>query len=130
MQLQCDLLECLRTSFAGEHSGLGLTTMDGKPTTSEGAGDAAAAAPPTDAPEAPAAPLLLKERTVEELMRLHFSSPRTRLGAEGLRLTTMALQLYVREAALRASDQARLTGAPEVGLEHLEKVLPQWLMDI
>ena len=97
--------------------------MDHEPTTSEGAGDAAAAA-------APATSLLLKERTVEELMRLHFSSPRTRLGADGLRLATLALQLYVREAALRASDQARLTGAPEVGLDHLEKVLPQWLMDI
>ena len=102
--------------------------MASEPTTAAGAGDAAGAIPA--AADAPAAPLVLKERTVEELLQLHFSSPRTRLGADGLRLTTLALQLYVREAALRAADQARLTGAPEVGLEHLEKILPQWLMDI
>ena len=105
--------------------------MDGELFTSA-AGDAVAPAPPTDAAASAASTSTVgfKERTVEELMRLHFSSQRTRFGADGLRLTSLALRLYVREAALRASDQARLTGAPSVGLEHLEKVLPQWLMDI
>ena len=100
--------------------------MDGEPATSS----AAAALPAPDGAAAPASSVTFKERTVEELMRLHFSSPRTRFGADGLRLTTLALKLYVREAALRASDQAKLTGAPSVGLEQLEKVLPQWLMDV
>lgn len=71
-----------------------------------------------------------KERTVEELLRLHFSSPQTRLSADALRLAALVLRLYVREAALRAADQAQLTAAPSVGLEHLERVLPQWLMDL
>ena len=67
------------------------------------------------------------EKTVEQLAKME--CPGLRFSSEGLSLTTELLRIYVLEAAHRAAAQARAEGGQEVGVEHLEKVLPQFLLD-
>nr|XP_033777151.1 centromere protein X-like [Geotrypetes seraphini] len=42
---------------------------------------------------------------------------------------TEMLKVFVQEAAARAARQAQSEDVPTVDLEHLEKVLPQLLLD-
>ena len=39
------------------------------------------------------------------------------------------MRVFVLEALTRAAEQAKREDCPEVGLEHLEKILPQFLLD-
>ena len=48
---------------------------------------------------------------------------------EGLSLTTEMLRIYTLEAAHRAAAQAKAEGGSEVEVEHIQKILPQLLLD-
>lgn len=39
------------------------------------------------------------------------------------------MRVYVLEALTRAAEEAKRVDSPEVNLEHLEKILPQFLLD-
>jgi len=67
------------------------------------------------------------EKSVEQVMKM--AEPGLRFTSEGLTLTTELLRLYTLEAAHRAAAQARAEGGAKVEVEHLEKVLPQFLID-
>ena len=67
--------------------------------------------------------------TVEQMAKMEFADEKTKFNQDGLMMTTEMLRLYVVEAASRASSQAKCEGSTVVELEHLEKILPQFLMD-
>ena len=70
-----------------------------------------------------------KKETVRQISKMNFKSDKTKYSNESLLLTTEMLRIYVLEAADRAARQAKSEGSDTVQLEHLEKVLPQFLMD-
>nr|XP_033817439.1 centromere protein X [Geotrypetes seraphini] len=70
-----------------------------------------------------------KKDTVNKLLRLHFKDEKTKVSADALQLMTEMLKVFVQEAAARAARQAQSEDVPTVDLEHLEKVLPQLLLD-
>ncbi|XP_019412041.1 PREDICTED: centromere protein X [Crocodylus porosus] len=51
------------------------------------------------------------------------------VGGEALALLAEMLKVFVREAAVRAARQARAEDLARVDVEHVEKVLPQLLLD-
>jgi stress-induced morphogen len=67
--------------------------------------------------------------TVEQMAKMEFVDEKTNFNKDGLLMTSEMLRLYVVEAASRASSQAKCEGSTVVELEHLEKILPQFLMD-
>ena len=70
-----------------------------------------------------------KKETVRQISKLSFQSSKTKYNPDSLLATTEMLKVYVLEAAHRAAYQANSEGAKVVQLEHLEKILPQFLMD-
>ncbi|XP_025892665.1 centromere protein X [Nothoprocta perdicaria] len=70
-----------------------------------------------------------RKETVERLLRLHFRDGRTRVSGEALLLAAELLNVFVREAAARAARQAQGEELDTVDVEHVEKVLPQLLLD-
>lgn len=70
-----------------------------------------------------------RKETVERLLRLHFRDGRTRVNGDALLLMAELLKVFVREAAARAARQAQAEDLEKVDIEHVEKVLPQLLLD-
>ena len=70
-----------------------------------------------------------QKETVRQISKMTFQADKTKYNPDSLLLTTEMLRVYVLEAAHRAAHQAKSEGADTVQLEHLEKVLPQFLMD-
>lgn len=70
-----------------------------------------------------------RKDTVERLLRLHFRDGRTRVNSDALLLMAELLKVFVREAAARAVRQAQGEELEKVDIEHVEKVLPQLLLD-
>jgi len=69
------------------------------------------------------------KETVDQISKLEFTSEKTKYSNDALTMTTEMLRIYVLEAAHRAAAQAKAEGSEAVELEHLEKVLPQFLLD-
>jgi len=67
--------------------------------------------------------------TVDQISKMEFKSEKTKYSNDALSMTTEMLRIYVLEAANRAAAQAKSEGGEVVELEHLEKVLPQFLLD-
>ncbi|XP_039246200.1 centromere protein X isoform X1 [Pipra filicauda] len=72
---------------------------------------------------------LSAQDTVDRLLRLHFRDGRTRVNGDAQLLMAEMLNVFVREAAARAARQAQTEDLEKVDIEHLEKVLPQLLLD-
>ncbi|XP_071430107.1 centromere protein X [Pithys albifrons albifrons] len=70
-----------------------------------------------------------KKDTADRLLRMHFRDGRTRVNGDAQLLMAEMLSVFVREAAARAARQARAEDLEQVDIEHLEKVLPQLLLD-
>ncbi|XP_021389752.1 centromere protein X isoform X2 [Lonchura striata] len=69
-----------------------------------------------------------RKDTVDRLLRLHFRDARTRVNADAQLLVAELLKVFVRAAA-RAARQAQAEDLKKVDTEHLEKALPQLLLD-
>ncbi|XP_053816117.1 centromere protein X isoform X2 [Vidua chalybeata] len=69
-----------------------------------------------------------RKDTVDRLLRLHFRDGKTRVNADAQLLMAELLNVFVRAAA-RAARQAQAEDLKKVDTEHLEKVLPQLLLD-
>ena len=67
--------------------------------------------------------------TIDQISRLHFNNEKTKYTPDALTMTTEMMKIYVLEAAHRAAFQAKTEGKREVEVEHLEKILPQLLLD-
>ncbi|XP_065550156.1 centromere protein X isoform X2 [Lathamus discolor] len=70
-----------------------------------------------------------RKETVDRLLRLHFRDGRTRVNGDAQLLMVEMLNVFVREAAARAARQAQAEDLEKVDVEHVEKVLPQLLLD-
>ena len=72
----------------------------------------------------------VRERTIEEIAKLGFDREgKAKMGADSVKLVKEAISVFVAEGLTRAAEQAKLEGKSEVKEEHLEKVLPQFLLD-
>ncbi|XP_075436109.1 centromere protein X [Ascaphus truei] len=79
--------------------------------------------------EREAEPARFHREMVSKLLHLHLGEDRVRVSADALLLLAEMLKVFVREAAARASQQAQAEEMPSVDIEHVEKVLPQLLLD-
>ncbi|XP_025090641.1 centromere protein X-like isoform X1 [Pomacea canaliculata] len=71
-----------------------------------------------------------KARTVQSVLQLHFKDEKTKVNGDALVLTAELLRVFTSEAAERAAMQAKKEGSKLVTVEHVEKVLPQLLLDV
>lgn len=69
------------------------------------------------------------KETIDQISKLHFSNEKTKFTPDALIMTTEMTRIYVLEAATRAATQAKSEGNKTVELEHVEKILPQFLLD-
>lgn len=69
------------------------------------------------------------ERTIEGLIKRKFNNEKTKLSQDALKLMCEVVKIHALELMHRGAEQAVKEGAQEVSMEHLEKVLPQFLLD-
>ncbi|XP_071814791.1 centromere protein X-like isoform X1 [Apostichopus japonicus] len=70
-----------------------------------------------------------RPETVMKLLQRHFQDPKIKVTNEAVALTTELLRIFVQEAALRSAEQAKDESSVVVEQKHLEKILPQLLLD-
>lgn len=70
-----------------------------------------------------------KTKTLEDLLKASFNDQKTSLSAQATTLINEYLVHFVQELGKRAKEQAAVQGAMTVEIEHLEKILPQLLLD-
>ncbi|KAM5309113.1 centromere protein X isoform 2-T2 [Glossophaga mutica] len=69
-----------------------------------------------------------RKELVSKLLHLHFKDDKTRVSGGALLLTAELLKVFVM-AAVRSIRQAQAEDLACVGVDQLEKVLPQLLLD-
>ena len=72
---------------------------------------------------------MLKEEIVKLFLLKHFKEDKTRLSSDALLMIKLLIELFVEEALKRANRQAELESSGSVDIEHLEKNLPQLLLN-
>ncbi|CAL1273152.1 unnamed protein product [Larinioides sclopetarius] len=76
-----------------------------------------------------------KSKCVEKILKLKFKNANTKIQSDAVKLVTEVLKIFITEAAARAAIQAQSECIgendiiPEVNNQHLEKILPQLLLD-
>ena len=71
----------------------------------------------------------IKEETIKKLLQSHLKEEKTRLSPEALKVFTKFVELFIREGINRSIIQAQNEDLNTVEVEHLEKILPQLLLD-
>eukprot|EP00729_Bicosta_minor_P004159 gene4159-19166_t len=69
-----------------------------------------------------------KTETLAKIFAKEWSG-KTKANQDALKLSAELMRCFVLEAAHRAGVECKASGLPEVTPEHLEKVLPQLLLD-
>ncbi len=69
------------------------------------------------------------DKTVEEICKNSFRESKTKMSVDSVRLTAELLKVYCAEAFARSAAQAKRQGMDVVQMEHLEKIMPQFLLD-
>ncbi|SAM08177.1 hypothetical protein [Absidia glauca] len=69
--------------------------------------------------------------TVQAVMKTVWKDPRTKSNAQALQLSAEFFRLFTIEAIHRASEENARQAEPieEIQVEHLEKILPQLMLD-
>jgi hypothetical protein len=92
----------------------------------------ASAAPPVEEEDAPpevaARPLPIRDAVLRDILASGFSHG-TKMAPAALPLSSVLIRAFVSEAWHRATAEAEESGDTEIKEEHLEKVLPQLLLD-
>jgi len=71
-----------------------------------------------------------KLETVNKLLQNFFQDKqKTKCTGDALKLMAELLKIFVAEGAARAAQQAKVESSPTVETDHLEKILPQLLLD-
>ncbi|KDR11906.1 centromere protein X-like [Zootermopsis nevadensis] len=70
-----------------------------------------------------------KIEAIREVLKLHFVDSKTRITEDVLQLVAEVIRIITTEATLRASRQASIEGLVEVQILHVEKILPQLMLD-
>lgn len=73
--------------------------------------------------------ITFKSETVMRLLQRHFQDSKMKVTTEAVTLTAELLRVFVQEAALRSAEQAKDESSVVVEQKHLEKILPQLLLD-
>ena len=74
-------------------------------------------------------PMPMREAALREVLASGFASADTKVMPQAMLLASMLIRAFVEEARYRAEAQACEEGATEVTDVHLEKILPQLLLD-
>jgi len=72
---------------------------------------------------------ILKEETLKKILHSHFKEEKTKLTPEALKLFAKFSELFVAEIIDRSLIQANNEDVLKVEIEHLEKILPQLMLD-
>ncbi|ORZ20697.1 centromere protein X-like protein [Absidia repens] len=69
--------------------------------------------------------------TVQAVMKSAWKDPRTKANSQAVQLSAEFFKLFTIEAIHRASEEAKQISdrSDEVQVEHLERILPQLLLD-
>ncbi|XP_026321082.1 centromere protein X-like [Hyposmocoma kahamanoa] len=70
-----------------------------------------------------------KQEVIKELLNGSFQDNKTKLGNDALSLVVEVSKCLVTEICLRASNQALRENCDKVDIEHVEKCLPQLMLD-
>jgi len=76
-----------------------------------------------------AASLPLRENILRDILASGFSHG-TKLMPAALGLSSILVRAFIEEAVARAAAEAQESGDEEIRDEHLEKILPQLLLDM
>ncbi|XP_076459176.1 centromere protein X-like isoform X2 [Babylonia areolata] len=71
-----------------------------------------------------------KAKTVQSILQRHFCDDKTKVNTDALNLMTELIRVFTSEAAERSAVQAKKDGSDVVSVEHVEKILPQLLLDV
>ncbi|KAL0820219.1 hypothetical protein ABMA28_006141 [Loxostege sticticalis] len=71
----------------------------------------------------------IKQDIIKDLLNGSFQDNKTKLGNDALSLVVEVAKCLVTETCLRASSQALRESCERVDLEHVEKCLPQLMLD-
>ena len=74
-------------------------------------------------------PPVFDQKAIIELVKSHFTDPKTKLSPEAAHLIPKIVELFVKEAVHRSLKEAQSEQTELVDLRHLEKILPTLLMD-
>ncbi|XP_044154774.1 centromere protein X [Bufo gargarizans] len=74
-------------------------------------------------------PVEFRKDLVSKLLHLHLEEDKTKVSGDAILLLAELLKVFVHEAASRAARQALSEDVPAVDIEHVEKILPQLLLD-
>ncbi|PNF28991.1 Centromere protein X [Cryptotermes secundus] len=70
-----------------------------------------------------------KIEALREILKVHFVDSKTRITEDTLQLVAEVVRVLTTEATLRAGRQAHIEGMTEVRVSHVEKILPQLMLD-
>ena len=69
------------------------------------------------------------EKTIENLLKMSFTQDKTRISSDAMKLASEVVRVHAFELLSRSAKQAKLEGSDTVTSEHMEKILPQFLLD-
>eukprot|EP00127_Corallochytrium_limacisporum_P006094 Clim_evm43s218 gene=Clim_evmTU43s218 len=72
----------------------------------------------------------LKENVVTQLVKQQFQNTQTRINKDASALLTEYMKMIVGEAISRTASEAVRDGQVIVTIQHFEKVLPEFLLDL
>ncbi|KAJ5077667.1 centromere protein x [Anaeramoeba ignava] len=67
--------------------------------------------------------------TLSTILRKNFKNEKTKISKDTLECVAEFLRLFVGEAIDRASAKAQIENSENIEPEHLEKIIPQLLLD-
>ncbi|KAM5134796.1 centromere protein X isoform 1-T1 [Mantella aurantiaca] len=70
-----------------------------------------------------------RKEIISKLLHLYLEESKTKVGSDALLVMAEVLKVFVNETAARAARQAKLGDLIAVDVEHVEKILPQLLLD-
>lgn len=73
--------------------------------------------------------ITFKEGLVQEIMKLHFTDNKLKISNDAVTSTNEVMDSFLQEIVWRCTNQASNEGLTTVNLDHLEKILPQLLLD-
>ncbi|XP_072259491.1 centromere protein X [Pyxicephalus adspersus] len=66
---------------------------------------------------------------VSKLLHMYLEEGKMKVGSDALLVIAELLKIFVHETAARAARQAKSEDTELVDIEHVEKILPQLLLD-
>ncbi|XP_052071605.1 centromere protein X-like [Mytilus californianus] len=72
---------------------------------------------------------LFKKKTIQCILQSFFKDEKTKMTNEAIHLSRELIGLFITEAIMRSCKEAEKDSTTTVSIEHLEKILPQLLLD-